>query len=87
MPEQIKIYIRYQGDNDYFARVASRHEKRIMNDGDFGEIRNLIQDIILMRNQLTSKQYTENTIKKLAENNIDAETAELLYNKFSQKHA
>jgi hypothetical protein len=82
--EKIGIYIRYDGDIDGFVRVGSAKEKEIMNDNDFFEIQNLIQDIILMRRNLSSKQYTENTRKKLAENSIDPETVELLYNKFKK---
>ncbi len=83
-PEKIKIYLHYEGDNDWFARVATPKEKEIMNDNDFFKIGSLIQDIILVKHNLTSKEYTENVRKILAENGIDSETVDLLYNKFNK---
>lgn len=81
-PEKIKIYLHYEGDNDMFIRVGSSKEREIMKDSDFAELQNLIQDIILVKNNLASKEYAENVIKKLAENSIDSETVDFLYNKF-----
>ena len=83
-PEKIKIYIRYGGDIDGFVRGGTTKEKEIMNGNDFSEIQSLIQDIILMKRNLSSKRYTEDTRKKIAENSIAAETVELLYSKFNK---
>ena len=84
-PEKLKIYLRYEGNDDWFVRVASPEEQEILKDNDFAAIRNLIQDIILVKNNLTSKEYAENVRKVLAENCIDSETVDFLYNKFNRR--
>ncbi len=84
-PEKLKTYLRYEGNDDWFIRAASTEEKEILKDNDFVEIRNLIQDIILVKNNLTSKEYAENVRKILAENCIDSETVDFLYNKFNRR--
>lgn len=83
-PEQIKIYIRYAGDVDRFVLCASPEEKEIMKDNDFGKIQSLVQDIILMRRNLSSQEYIQNTRKILADNYIDSETVDLLYKQFKE---
>ena len=55
--EKLKIYLKYGGDGDAWARsnFADKHAK--INDNDWALIDNLIQDLTLIENKVASETY------------------------------
>lgn len=72
--EKIKIYNSFQGDIDGWARMGSRKEKAIMNDGDWFLIDGLLQDIQLVKKGLASKEFSDTLQRRLIENCDNPET-------------
>lgn len=68
--DKIKIYKKFNGDLDYFARVCSPKDKKLMKDEDWFLIDDIIQDIKLIRKGLTSVDY-ENKINQKIKEKID----------------
>lgn len=66
--EKIKIFDRYAGDIDSFARSGRDHEKKVLSDIEWFLIDNFYQDIELINKKLAAQTYTEQTIVKLKEN-------------------
>ena len=81
--EKIKIYLRYKGDIDGFTIVGTPDEKAVIAENEFYEVRDLTQDIILMKRNLVSKEYAKRVMNKIKENEINQEMVELLFNTFS----
>lgn len=65
--DKIKVYKRYNGDIDSWARSGSKKEKSIVTDEDWYVIDGLIQDLSLVRKGLASSDFTENLNVKLKE--------------------
>jgi hypothetical protein len=82
--DKIDIYLRYRGDIDGFILVSTPDEQAIITDNDFSVISNFVQDIILMKRNLVSKEHEDEIKKKIVENKIDEETVELLFKTFSK---
>lgn len=80
--EKIKIYKRYSGDIDSWAKSGSKKEKLFINDDDWHAIDGLIQDFYLMKNGLTSLKFNSDLNNKLMEN-CDSETTIEALKKFS----
>jgi len=55
--EKLKIFEKYLGDIDCWARNAKRSEISKIADEDWALIETLIQDIRLIKNNLTSTDY------------------------------
>ena len=72
--EKIKIYSSFQGDVDEWARIGSKKEKAIMNDGDWSLIDSLVQDMLLVKKGLASKEFSETLQRRLVENCDNPET-------------
>jgi len=72
--EKVKIYNSFQGDVDGWARMGSKKEQSIMKDNDWALIDNLLQDILLVRKGLTSKEFSDNLQKRLVESCDSSET-------------
>lgn len=66
--DKIKIFKRYDGDIDSWARSGSKREKFIMTDNDWYIIDALIQDLLLVKKGLTSLEFTNTLNSKLKEN-------------------
>lgn len=79
--EHLKIFYRYNGDIDSWARSGSKKENEIMTDEYWSMINNFQQDLELIRKGITSKEFEMkimDDLKKVA----DSETQEhLLENK------
>ena len=71
--EKLEIYSYYDGDVDNFGRGKKSH-KSVMNDNDFVLIRNLIQNLKIIKNKRASKEFEAETEKILFENCDDVET-------------
>jgi hypothetical protein len=65
--EKIKVYKKYDGDIDYWARNGSKKEKLIISDKDWYVIDGLIQDFFLIKGGLTSSSFNDNFKNKLKE--------------------
>lgn len=78
--EKIKIFDRYTGDIDGFARSGRDHEKSVLNDYEWSLINSFYQDIELINKKLAAQVYTEQIIVKLKDN-CDRESLELFTNR------
>lgn len=78
--EKIKIFDRYAGNIDGFARFGRDHEKKVFNDNEWSIIDNFYQDIELINKNLVALVYTEQTIVKLKDN-CDRESFDLFTNR------
>lgn len=65
--DKIKVYKRYDGDIDSWARSGSKKEKLIMTDEDWYVIDGLIQDLTIVKKGLASSGFSENLNVKLKE--------------------
>lgn len=65
--EKIKIYEYCDGDVDKFSHASKSH-KKIMSGDDFFLITRLIQDIVIVKNNLASKEFQDKVEKSLQEN-------------------
>jgi hypothetical protein len=65
--QKLKIYDEYNGDIDSWARMGSRHQNSLMNDDDWLLIDSLIQDIILEKKGIISKEFSDSLHQKLIE--------------------
>jgi hypothetical protein len=78
--EKLKIFNRFNGDEDEFSRMGSDFEKKLFCKNEWMIIDRLYQDIELINKSLTSKLFEEETIIKLKEN-CDTETFQFLNRK------
>ncbi len=76
--EKIKIYKRYKGDIDGWARTSNKKEQMIMEDSDWYLIEAFIQDIKLVKKGLASSDYSNSVNEKLNSNCDSVETVEKL---------
>lgn len=77
---KIKIYQRYKGDVDGWARVGSKDEKSIMNDEDWFIIEGFIQDINLKKKGLASDTFMNTINERLKEKCDSEETIQAIRN-------
>lgn len=66
--EKIKIFDRYKGDIDGFARVGRNYEKKRIDNNDWYLIDSFYQDIELINKGLAAQTYIAKTFSKLKEN-------------------
>jgi hypothetical protein len=76
--DKIKIYTKYGGDIDNWARSGSKKEKLVMNDNDWYLIDSLIQDLTLIKNGLAALSFHSDVNYKLKENCDSEETIQML---------
>jgi len=76
--DKIKIYKRFNGDIDGWARIGTKEEKSIMNDNDWFLIEGFIQDISLVKKGLASDAFMKSINERLKENCDSEETIELI---------
>lgn len=76
--DKIKIYIRYRGDIDSWARGGSKKEKLIMLDNDWYIISEFIQDFNIVKKGLASLVFSSNLNKRFKENCDSEETIKIL---------
>jgi hypothetical protein len=72
--EKIKIYVRYQGDIDSWARGGSKKEQAIMSDADWYLIESLLQDIALVHGGYASLEFEKTVRERLNQNSDSVET-------------
>lgn len=71
---KIRIFNRYDGDIDSWARSGSKKEKLFMNDDDWYMIDTLIQDLSIVRKGLASEEFKNTLNSKLKESCDNEET-------------
>jgi hypothetical protein len=76
--DKIKIFRKYHGDIDFWARSGSKKEKLIINDNDWYIIDTLIQDMLFVRKGLSTKEFKEDIDNKLKEICSDQEVIKQL---------
>jgi len=72
--EKIKIYNNFKGDIDKWIRIGSKIEKVQMEDEDWYVIDGLIQDIKLVKKNLTSNEFAEKLEIRIIDNCDTVET-------------
>ena len=78
--KKIKIYSKYQGNIDDWARSVSRREYKVLSDEDWFLIEELIQNLEVIEKGLTSEDFKDKVLKKLQKNCDSLETQEKLKN-------
>lgn len=66
--DKIRIYNKFQGDIDAWARLGSKKEKSIMNDSDWVLIDGLIQSMRMKTKGLASNELLDDLKNRLGEN-------------------
>ncbi len=77
---KLKIYQRYNGDVDGWARVGSKEEKSIMSDEDWFLIEGFIQDLNLIKKGLASDTFMNSINERLKGKCDSEETIQALMN-------
>lgn len=65
---KIKIYKKYNGDIDSWVRNGSKNEKLAIDDNDWFLIDSFFQEIHLVKNNLSSKEFEDKLNDKLNKN-------------------
>ena len=78
--KKIKIYSKYQGNIDDWARSVSRREYKVLSDEDWFLIEELIQNLEVIEKGLTSEDFKDKVLKKLQKSCDSLETQEKLKN-------
>jgi hypothetical protein len=73
--QKLAIYRKFDGDDDGWSRAGSPGGETFA-DGDWAEIRNLLQELSLLKRGLTSADYTERIRQKLSAETSDASVAQ-----------
>lgn len=63
--DKIKIYKKYSGDIDGWARVGKKSELELMSDEDWAVIDELIQNLELVEKGVVSDSFMSQTFDKL----------------------
>lgn len=80
--EKISIYNKFGGDIDDFSRFSKLSEQNLIDDSDWSLIEEFIQNIKLISEKLSSKEYNENTLRKMTEK-CDSQSFEYLTSKIT----
>jgi len=78
--EKLKIYQKYGGDQDGFARMGSAEEKNLMANEDWSFIDTIVEDLTMLQNGVLSAAYAERIESQLKEACDDLETIQLFKN-------
>ena len=63
---KVKTYIKFQGDDDMWARAASDEDKRALSNDDWHEISIIQMELIQLENELVSQKYKEEIEEHIA---------------------
>jgi hypothetical protein len=75
--EKLAIYKKFGGDEDGWSRAGSPGVDVVSFD-DWLSIRNLLQELTMLKQNLASKQYADEINKRLAETVADPEALKAL---------
>ncbi|MBO9202146.1 MULTISPECIES: hypothetical protein [Niastella] len=76
--DKVKIYQRFNGDVDRWARGGTKEERSIMNDSDWFLIDSFIQDGNLVRKGLAADSFMDSVNERLNENCDSEETIQAI---------
>lgn len=76
--DKIKIYKRFNGDVDGWARIGTKEEKSIINDNDWFLIEGFIQDISIIKKCIASDTFIKSINEKLKANCDTYETIQAI---------
>ena len=74
---KLDIYRKFDGDDDGWSRAGCPGGE-MFADGDWVEIRNLLQELSLLKRGVTSADYAERIRQKLSAVTSDASVAEIM---------
>ncbi|RWY50953.1 hypothetical protein [Mucilaginibacter gilvus] len=77
--ESLTFYEKFGGDLDHLIRVGNKAEQASVTDEEWGFIKSLLQDILLVKKKLVSKEYEENLVAQIKANCSDESAIEKLY--------
>lgn len=72
--DKVKIYKRFNGDVDGWARIGTKEEKSVMNNDDWFLIEGFIQDLHLVKKRLASNTFMTSINERLKEHCDSEET-------------
>ena len=72
--KKIKIFQKYNGDIDHFARIGSHKDKQEITDKDWYLLNSLLQDIEIVEKGLSSDDFKKRLEIQLKENFDNEET-------------
>lgn len=70
---KLRVFKRYKGDGDMFARSASSEERKLVSDREWELIDLLLQDAAVINRGLGSEQRNAEAVKRLQENSENQE--------------
>lgn len=73
---QLQLLIKYHWRADRFAREAGASEKELMADLDWAQLAELLTDLQLYHQQLLSKDYARQLLRRLLATCADETTAQ-----------
>lgn len=76
--EKVRVYVKYSGQLDYWARMASEADLKILNDEDWELIQGLIDDLVLMRKVAVADDYRKRVFQRMDESCDEEGKAALL---------
>lgn len=76
--EKLKIYLKYRGDIDAWARLAKNREAQIMKDSDWQLIDDFVQAIQLVESGKASNGFEEKLNRNLDESISDDEALKII---------
>lgn len=82
--EQINLFIKYEANTDFYSRSCSEADKIILEGETFWKIESYLQNIIRMKNNVLSDDFTRKLMRELKENSFDDDIIDVLFKKFSQ---
>jgi hypothetical protein len=75
--EKLSVYREFGGDEDGWQR-AGCPKRGLLDDGDWVAIRNLMQELTMLKRNLVSAEYGEQIRQRLADMTADQDTARVL---------
>ncbi|HEY4415248.1 MAG TPA: hypothetical protein VGO57_06110 [Verrucomicrobiae bacterium] len=76
--EKLAVYCEFSGDDDGWSR-AGCPKGDVFDDGDWVAIRNLTQELTMLKRSLVSREYGEQIRQRLSEMTADQDTARALF--------
>jgi len=76
--EKLKIYIKYRGDIDRFARTGRKAEEDTITTNEWYLIDELVQDLKLLESGMTSETFVKEVTTKLNKNCEDQDVIKLM---------
>jgi hypothetical protein len=76
--DKIKVYNRFNGDVDGWARIGTKEEKSVINDVDWFQIEEFIQEIQLIKKRLASNIFMNSINERLKKHCDSDETIQAI---------